>query len=1012
MKYAIVHIADIHYRKEAPEGASSIIKAFVEDLKEQVETLSDYQFSIAMTGDIVQAGEDLESYEAVIAELDEQLNAMGIKKNSRIVVPGNHDINRKLVNDNYDNYIEIHDNCTKNEEEFNNFMCNRNQLHDKFENYELFVSDFAKYDTSFSCLGWGYNIGDKVGVYCLNSALCSFGGLRGVDDEGRLAVYTRGLVDWCNNKTTTANILLLHHPLDHLNAWSRTELQSIIEKHFCLCLSGHNHLPAVYHSKIPQSSLMCSAPPLFSNKQDTLAYSIVLIENDEPSIIKYREYSNGNFFPSPRLAKTDDGIVNLDNTYLHSLKQLESSLQNALQYFKGQPSVFIKPKLSESRNFNDEDNLLDELIDSPENVLIVAPPQFGLTCLALYMRVQAFKKTRKLFIYIDATHIKARNVLNFIEEELQRYKNQASNIESIMIDGWDNTVTDHSNMIKTIDEMYAGIPFILLSSKTVCLQPTLSLSKVNRTFKVYHLQALSRSSMRELVSGYNVVKNVGKEDEILSHMAKHMEAINIHRTALNCLTLLRVLEGSYKEKVLNRTKLMKAILFILFTDNDSFSYSNESPEVDECTFVLGQFCKDLVMRATGSFDANEFSDRLKNICTDNLISLDVDRMVQVLIDNCIIVRHGNTLEFKHTFWVFYFAAECMLHDDSFKDYVMRGKKYVNFPEIIEFYSGIDGKREDAINILLSDLNQLIDKVDNNIGIKGAFNPLSKFLWNPTEGFIEETRKEIAEKVDSSNLPSEIKDKYADKYYDSEAPYNQSINNFLEDYAVRSLLQSIKATSRALRNSTFINRDLKLATVTAIFRGWEEISKVIFWISPLLAQNGRAAHDGLNLVLASGFSEDMNERFREILMANPLNVVATLKDDLSSKKIGPLLSKHLAESDSELQRHFLAIFLLEERPTEWNKHLLRHLNLLHPSSFYLGNLLTNLEKEIKTGFIEKPEEIQLKRLVGAILAKRRYAGKTLDKRTKAIPPDMMLSTENELPIDQLLSSHTSIPRRSR
>lgn len=188
--------------------------------------------------------------------------------------------------------------------------------------------------------------------------------------------------------------------------------------------------------------------------------------------------------------------------------------------------------------------------------------------------------------------------------------------------------------------------------------------------------------------------------------------------------------------------------------------------------------------------------------------------------------------------------------------------------------------------------------------------------------------------------------------------------------------------------------------------------MIFWISPLLAQNGRAAHDGLNLVLASGFSEDMNERFREILMANPLNVVATLKDDLSSKKIGPLLSKHLAESDSELQRHFLAIFLLEERPTEWNKHLLRHLNLLHPSSFYLGNLLTNLEKEIKTGFIEKPEEIQLKRLVGAILAKRRYAGKTLDKRTKAIPPDMMLSTENELPIDQLLSSHTSIPRRSR
>lgn len=1012
MKHAIVHVADIHYRKETPEGASSIIKAFIEDLKAQIRTLPDYQFSIAVTGDIVQAGADVGSYEAVIAELDDQLTAMGIPKNARIVVPGNHDIDRKLVEDNYDDYMALHVKHTKTEPEFNNFMCNHNRLYDKFENYELFVSGFSKHEDFFSRLGWGYNIDDNVGVYCLNSAVCSFGGVRDVDDHGMLAIYTRGLVEWCNNKTTTANILLLHHPLDHLNAWSRTELQTIIEKSFCLCLSGHNHLPAVYHNRIPHSSLMCTAPPLFSSKQDTLAYSIILIENNEPSLIKYREYSNGAFFPSPRLAKTDDGIVKLDNIYLHSLQQLESRLQNALESFKGQPPVFIKPKLSESREFNDKANLLDDLIDSPANTLIIAPPQFGLTCLALYIRVQAFKQKRKLLIYIDAAHVKARNVLSFIEEELQRYNKQASDIESIMIDGWDNSVIDHSNMVKAIDERFTDIPLVLFSSKTVCLGTTFSLSKANRTLKVLHLQALTRNSMRELVSGYNEVKNVGKEDEVLSHMTKHMEAINIHRTAMNCLTLLRVLESNYTEKVLNRTKLMKAILFVLFTDNESFSYSSENPEVDECTFVLGIYCKDLVMQATGSFDASEFQGKLRDICTENLISLDVDKMIQVLVDNCILVRYGNTFEFKHTFWIFYFAAECMMHDDSFKSYIMGNQKYVNFPEIIEFYAGIDGKREDAMIILLSDLNSLMDKVDDNIGIKGTFNPLSTFLWNPSEGFIEKTRQEIAEKLESSNMPSELKDKHADKNYNSEAPYNQSINKFLDDYAVRSMLQSIKATSRALRSSTFIKPELKLDAARAIFRGWEAISKVIFWISPSLAQKGRAAHDGLNLVLASGFSEDKQQRFKEILLSNPLNVAMLLKDDLSSKKIGPLLCKHLAESDSEMQRHLVAIFLLEERPTNWSKHLLEHLNLLHPSSFYLGNLLSHLEKEIITGFIEKPEEIQLKKMVAAVIAKRRYAGKTLEKRPKIISPGMLMNKENELPIDQLLSSPTPRPRRSR
>ena len=961
-----------------------------------------HQFCIAITGDIVKAGVDIESYEIFIKEADDQLANMGLTKRVRIVVPGNHDLDRQLVEDRFDDYKFLHDEHSKSEPQFNDFMSKPNPILDKFENYELFVSEFANYDDSFSRLGWGWNIDDNVGVYCLNSALCSFGGLRDIEDEGELAIYTRGLVEWCNNKTTTTNILLLHHPLDHLNDWSRTELQSIMQKHFCLCLYGHNHIPEVYHNLIPQNSLMCSAPPLFSNKQDTLAYSIVLIENGEPSDIVYREYSKGDFFPGLRLSKTDDGIVKLRSIYLHNLEQLETILKNALQSFKGQPSVFIMPKLSESREFNDDPNQLDCIIESPENAIIIAPPQFGLTCLSLYMRVQAFKQ-RKLWIYIDAMHVKARNVLTFIEEELQRYSKQASDIVSIMVDAWDGAEIGHSTMIKHIDSHYPDIPLILFSSKMVCFEPTFCLSKLDRTLKVLHLQALTRHSMRQLVSSYNEVKNVGIEDEILSYMAMHMETINIHRTALNCLTLLRILESSYNEKVLNRTKLIKAILFVLFTDNESFSYSNESPEVDECTYVIGKYCKRLVIEATTSFNEQEFTEKLKDICEQNLITLDVSKMIQVLVGNNILVRYGSAFEFKHTFWIFYFAAECMLHDDKFRDYVMTKQRYVNFPEIIEFYAGIDGKREDAMNTLLSDLNHLIDKVDDNIGIKGTFNPLSKFLWNPSDSYIEETRQEIAEKVESSNLPSEIKDKYADEGYDSEAPYDQSINRFLEDYAVRSLLQSIKATSRALRNSTFIKPKLKLEASKAILRGWEEISKVIFWISPLLAQRGRAAHDGLSLVLAGGFSEDVKDRFKEILIANPTNVVALLKDDLSSKKIGLLLCNHLKDNDSEMQKHLIALFLLAERPHEWRKNLLNHLNLLHPNSFYLGSILDHLHAQVRVGYVDSHAELEMKRLVGAVLAKRRYAPKESQKRPKTIPPDMMHSEANKLPIDKLLST---------
>ena len=1011
MKYAIVHVADIHYRASEPEGALNIMKSFIKDLENQKNRLDDHQFYLAITGDIVQSGSDFDSYESVIKKLGSQFDQAGIKKDSRIIVPGNHDIDRDVVKEEYSAFVQLNEH-TISESTFNNFMDSRNLFHKKFDNFELFLSEFGRYDDSFSSLGWVFKINDDMGVYCLNSAICSYGGYNDIKDEGQLAIYTRGLVKWCDQNDTSTNILLLHHPLNHLKDWSRTELQSIIEQKFSLCLYGHNHYPEVYHDAIPKSSLMCSAPPLFSNKQDTLAYSIVLIENNAPSGVIYREYAGGKFYPSPRLSKTEDGIARFDNPYLHNVRQLELCLKNALQSFKGQPCVFVKPKLSDSREFNDKVNLLDRLIDSPENVLIGAPPQFGLTCLAYYMRVEAFKARKKLWIYIDATHVKSRNFEKYIDEELNRYRMQEADIECIIIDSWDNSVVDHSNIAKKVELNYSTIPLILLSSKTECLNSTFKLAKVNRTFQSLHLQALTRGSMRELVSSYNKEKIIGKDDDLIAHMAKHMEAINIHRTALNCYTLLKVLDGNFNEKVLNRTKLMKAILFVLFTDDESFSFSSDNPEVDECTYILGKYCKNLVMQATGSFDSREFVGELKKICAENLMTLNVERMIDVFLENNILVSYGNTYEFKHTFWIFYFAAECMLHDEEFKKYILGNKKYVNFPEIIEFYAGIDGNREDAINVLLTDLKSLIDSVDSSIGIHGTFNPLSTFLWNPSDGFIEQTKNEIAEKVESSNLPVEIKDEHADKNYDSQAPYNQTINNFLEKYSVRGLLQSIRATSRALRNSTFIDPSLKIEAIKTIFSGWEEISKVIFWLSPLLAKNGMAGHDGLNFVLASGFSDDAGQRFKEILIANPANVVRILKDDLSSKKLGPLLCRHLAESKSEMQKHLIAKFLLEERPTEWATHLLDHLNLLHPSSYYLGNLLTCLNLEIKIGFFEKTEEAQLKKLVGAVLAKRRYAGKSIEKRPKTITPGMMISEDNRLPIDQLLSKPASKPQRNK
>jgi hypothetical protein len=687
----------------------------------------------------------------------------------------------------------------------------------------------------------------------------------------------------------------------------------------------------------------------------------------------------------------------------HQVNQnmLEAELRHALKAFKGQPDVFVEPKLSTSTDFKDEENLLNEVIEDPTHLVIFAPPQFGLTCLSLHMRLEAFKNG-KFWVYLDAEHVKTRNVEKAIEKELVTFEKTSEEIQCVILDGWDPANADHKNLILHIRSEYKETRVIV----TMCpggLQPSSpDVDNLLDGFRTLHLQAMGRNSMRNLIDSYLPDEREEVKEKLLGEVATHLKAINIHRTPLNCLTLLRVNGSDYNEKLLNKTKLMKAIMFVLFMDMDSFSYQGNRPDVDEVTVVLGKFCKELVINRSLSFRIVDFKKRLQEICENDLISLDLEAMIQVLVDNSILLKYGNQYEFKHRYWVFYFAAVCMFHDDEFKKFIIEDQKYSTHPDIIDFYTGIDGRREGMIQVLMNDLNELIVKVEDKIGIKDDYNPLSRFLWNPSDEYIELARREIVEKVETSNLPCEIKDQYADKSYDSNEPYYQGINNFLVEYQVQKLRGTIAAASRALRNSTFIKPELKMEMAKAITKGWEEISRVTFWISPLLARDGRASHDGLTFVLEGDFSDDPEQRFKQILIANPLNVIKMVKDDLKSNKLGMVLFKQLNETKSLLQKHLIVSFIAESRPDGWYDVIFEHLNMLNPRSYYLGNLMGTLEHEIKLGSISKQEQLQLKQLTGAILSKRKHASKALKNSKKEIQKGEILSEGNMLHRDQLLT----------
>lgn len=1003
MKCAIIHIADIHYRKNEPEGVSTVLKAFIKDVTKQKQAFNDQDFFLAIVGDLVNAGDDIESYSNFIAEFNQEFDDIGLLKDFRILVPGNHDVQQNIIEQNLKDIQKNYVNVSTTEKKFNDFICNKDFYEPKFENYELFESEFAKYGIDFSPQGKGWAINDEMGVYCLNTALGSLGGVNDIKDERKLAICTRGLVEWCNNNKTKTNILLMHHPISHLNDWSQDELKLIIEKNFTLCLCGHDHNQDILYNKISKKSLICSVPQLYTTKQEDLGYAIIFMENKSVEKIIYRQYNKGKFFNGSKFSDTEDGVVIIQNEYLKNKSIMEGKLKNALAFFKDQPEVFIEPKLSVTREFNDDENSLNELINKPFSTIIIAQPQFGLTCLAHYMILEAYKNGQ-FWIYLDSKHSKARNIGKEINGQLEIYSHKEENIKCIIIDSWNSSIIDHRNILNFIDDKYHTISIIIMVNYLEFTYTSdFDLSKLNTEFKCLHLLALQRNKVREFVSKYNQQFNIAREDEVVSKVTFELQALNIHRTPLNILTLLKVFEKNMNEDILNRTKLIKTVLFILFTDSDSFTYSSNKPSVDDCEYILGKFCKTMIEEHIRSFSQIKIKVELEKYCQEKLISVDVDAIINILEWNNIIIRHNYLLEFKHSYWIFYFAATYMLHDKEFMTYILSNKKYVNFPEIVEFYTGIDGRRESAIKILLSDLIQLVNTVNYKIGITEKFNPFDGVVWEPSKESIETIWKDISEIVEKSTLPTEIKDQYADKFYNSEAPYDQSFAQFLEEYSIISMLQIIKASSRALRNSNYVSTNLKLDMLQAVFNGWEQISKVIFLLSPTLALRGKAVYDGFSLILSGDFEGDYHEKLKKIYLVTPTNVVNHLKDDLSSKKNGPLIFEIFNPGSSEMQKHFISLYLIKEKPDGWKKVLFEHMNLLHRNSFYLGDIYSTLDNEIANGFISTNEINQIKSLMSIVVAKHKNAPKISKSKAKVIPPNMTLSKKNKLPLDVIIAA---------
>ena len=321
----------------------------------------------------------------------------------------------------------------------------------------------------------------------------------------------------------------------------------------------------------------------------------------------------------------------------------------------------------------------------------------------------------------------------------------------------------------------------------------------------------------------------------------------------------------------------------------------------------------------------------------------------------------------------------MHKNKEFADFILQDMNYASYPELIEFYTGIERNRDDALTILTNDIKNTCTVVKEKCGLPEDFNIYDLLEWRPNEEKVKEMNDEVTNGVLNSNFPDTVKDEYADKSYNKTRHLNQNIYKILEEYSLLRLMKSISACSKALRNSDYSTPEIKHNLLNEIIKSWEQVSKVLLVLSPILAKQGYAILEGASFILGDYFGEDNEEKTKNIISQIPTNIVDWYKDDLFSKKMSTLLFNHIDKESNLLKKHLLNLLILTKRPRGWNNYFEKHIENEDKNSFYLYDLYLNLRAEYQFSFSAESEIKMIEKLIKIIATKHQLGIKKPSKK---------------------------------
>ena len=812
---------------------------------------------------------------------------------------------------------------------------------------------------------------------------------------------------WLQQTTSTIRILVMHHPIEWMTSWASSELDTIITNDFSLVFSGHIHqATARFSSRGENGVTALSAPPLFTSKSDLLGYSFVTLDTETGGVeVQYRQWTPSHkFVTGTILSNTDNGVVDfppwkrppipIEDTKpvpkpgdTQAILQVE--FEEATTSYLSKKTPWVDRDLANMPETNpdrDTATLLNpqNLIDNLRPLVVRAPRHFGLTCLGRYIALQHWRQNTnsKVVAMLDVLSIPPhrQGILGSLDARSQELGVQTRSLAAIILDNYSGDKSSR-RILKELRIAYPQVPTIVLQSIDDCARIADAMEIDNvAEFETLYLWALTKTRIRELVTEY--VREMDDLDEnlVTARVTADIEALNIHRSPLNCLMILRLAEQAFEESPVNRTEMIGRVLTVLFLQFDQIPRYATRPDLKDCEYALGYFCEWLVRAERTTFSKNEFYGKAFEYCKAQLVDLDVEVLFAFLAIKNVLVRKGADFGFRFSYWLYYFGAHRMHHNEEFASFILSNGRYAAYPELIEFYAGIDRRRHDAVMRLTTDLARMNSDFLTRTQIAPGLNPFGHAKWKPDQTALEKLRGEVTDSLTSSALPAAVKDAVSDRQYDRARPYFQELRKFIDTSSLLQLMQAIRGAARVLRNSDHVRPEAKSALLEEVMSSWIRVCQILVVLSPVLAIQRRATFEDIAFVLAKwDEKEEPQDRWEEIMTCILDNVVSWFQDDIFSKKMGALFCNHIKTHPDELSEVLVLLVMIRQKAPGWAKETERFILKEHKNSFYLSRVFAALRTESRIGFFGERTRQELRHLAAMTLAKHGVGVKRPNKR---------------------------------